>query len=162
MTDIEDAEKEMEQPRKKKSGEGEGEGDSWLERKSVTGVGIARLPPHKLKEVMADWRHLDVKAIMEAVAEFFSDLPMRASANLSVAWERTKDNVKSFALVNWILDAGEKAAQDLELTKTNDLSQTKETGRVGGKGKGTRGFIKRDPKVGPHFGPSGGMGPTGG
>jgi len=156
MTDMEDTEKEELERRKKKGGdEGAGDGDPWGRGKAGAASGIARLPPQKLKEVMADWRHLDMNALMEAIAEFFSDLPMRASANLSVAWERTKTNVKSFAVVNWILDVGHKAAHEHNLTQKAELTGKQGTGKAG---KGTRGFIKRaDPRVNPK--PMGPMGP---
>ncbi|MFA4994025.1 MAG: hypothetical protein WC521_01825 [Bdellovibrionales bacterium] len=118
MTDPIDSENEEELARrKKKKGEGEGEGDadSWGRGKAGAGamVGKVRLPPQKLKEVMADWRHLDVTAVARAVAEYFSELPMRASANLSVAWKQSK----SFALVNWLVTYGEKAAGELRAAR---------------------------------------------
>lgn len=141
MTDPTDNENE-ETARRKKKDEGEGDSDSWGRGKAGAGAGVGRvtrhLPPLKLKEVVADWRHLDMQALVEAVAEFFSELPMRASANLSVAWKQTKSNAKSFALVNWVISFGEKAAKDLKLTRE----------RVKGAGRDTRGLRnKRENKV---------------
>jgi hypothetical protein len=118
MTDPTDNENEEAARRKKKQGDtGEGDSDSWGRGKAGAGAGIGHLSPVRLKAVMADWRHMDMKAIVEAVAEFFGDMPMRASANLSVAWQQTKENAKSFALVNWVIEFGEKAANELKLTR---------------------------------------------
>ncbi|MFA5040782.1 MAG: hypothetical protein WC464_04015 [Bdellovibrionales bacterium] len=130
MIDPTDNEEEI--ARRKKKDEGEGDADSWGRGKAGAGAmaGKVRLPPQKLKEVMADWRHLDVLAVIEAVADFFSALPMRASANLSVAWQQTKSNAKSFAIVNWAIKYGEKAAKELKLSREK------------GAGRDTRGFQK--------------------
>jgi len=121
MTDRTDDEDES--PRKKKKGEGstEGDSDSWGRGKAGAGAAggkISHLSTQRLKEVMADWRHLDMAAVIQAVAEFFAELPMRASANLSVAWEQTKTNAKSFALVNWIISFGERAAKEMNLVRS--------------------------------------------
>jgi hypothetical protein len=136
MVDPTDDEDE-ENPRRKKKDEGEGDADSWGRGKAGAGAMAGRvtrhLPPPKLKEVMADWRHLDMGALVEAVAEFFSELPMRASANLSVAWKQTKSNAKSFALVNWVIAFGDKAAKDMKMSRE----------RVKGAGRDTRGLQNR-------------------
>jgi hypothetical protein len=117
MTDPTDNDEEESARRKKKKDEGEGEGDadSFGRGKAGAGsmMGKVRLPPQKLKEVMADWRHLDVTAIIQAVAEFFSELPMRASANLSVVWDKTK----KFTIVTDLIKKGTQAARDLMLTR---------------------------------------------
>jgi hypothetical protein len=115
MTDPIDDEEELRRKKKKSGDEGEGDADSWGRGKAGAGsmMGKVRLPPQQLKEVMADWRHLDVAAVIQAVTEFFSDLPMRASANLSVAWKQTK----SFAIVNWLVTFGEKAAAEINLAR---------------------------------------------
>jgi len=81
------------------------------------------------------------------VAEFFSDLPMRASANLVVTWERTQANAKSFAVVNWIIDAGHAAVRELARTRE----------RVRGAGRDSRGLMMQRPKAGMAMKP----GPTG-
>jgi len=101
MTDPIDDEEELRRKKKKGGDEGEGDADSWGRGKAGAGsmMSKVRLPPQKLKEVMADWRHLDLAAVVQAVAEYFSEMPMRASANLSVAWKQTK----SFAIVNWLV-----------------------------------------------------------
>ena len=86
-------------------------------------MGKVHLPPQKLKEVMADWRHLDFAAVVEAVAQFFSEMPMRASANLSVAWKQTK----SFAIVNWIDKFGNKAANELKAVREKGAGKDSRT-----------------------------------
>ena len=160
MTDpIDDNDEDAERRAKKKKGgdSGEGDSDSWGRGKAGFGAsGGIRIPPQKLKEVMVDWRHLDVTAIVEAVAEFFSEMPMRASANLSVAWEKTKTNVKSFAIVNWVIEFGDRAAH--ELGKTRELTQNQGKGRAG---SGARGLKQKTPKAPGMAGPTGNMGPTG-
>jgi hypothetical protein len=61
---------------------------------------------------------------------------MRASANLSVVWEKTK----KFTLVNDIIKVGEKAANDLNLKRE----------RIKTAGKDTKGFQnKRENKTRP-------------
>ena len=131
---------EAEDGRSKKTDTGEGDQDSFGRGKAGAGAGFAKLPPQKLKEVMADWRHLDVTAVMEAVAEFFSDLPMRASANLSVQWERTRSNAKSFAIVNWIIEAGHAAVRE--------MARTRERVRGAGRARDSRGLGMQRPKTG--------------
>ena len=150
---ADDLDEESVERKKKRGDSGEGDSDSFGRGKAGSGAGVSKLPPHKLKEVMADWRHFDVAAVVEAVAEFFTEMPMRASANLSVKWERTKSNVKSFALVNWVLEFGDKTIR--ELAKTRE--------RVRGAGRDTRGFQRRRPGIGmaPKLGPAGPTGPTG-
>ncbi|MDD4616704.1 MAG: hypothetical protein PHW76_06290 [Alphaproteobacteria bacterium] len=140
-----------EEPSKKRKikDEGEGDADSWGRGKAGAGAGVSkvkRLSPDVLKKVMDNWRHLDVAAVVEAVAEFFMDLPMRASANLSVVFDKTK----SFAIINKLIAFGEQAAEELSLSR-----------QPGTAGKGTRGFqnkraAKTSPGInmGPH--PSGG------
>jgi len=128
MSDITDDGDDEERRKKKKKDEGEGDADSWGRGKAGAGsaMGRVRLPPQKLKEVMADWRHLDVDALIEAVTEFFSELPMRASANLSVFWDKTK----RFALVTDVFRAADKMVKDLKLVREK------------GAGRDTRGFQK--------------------
>ncbi len=111
------SEEDTEESAQRKRDEGEGDSDSFGRGKAGAGAGAIRLPPQKLKEVMADWRHLDVSAVVEAVAEFFSDWPMRAAANLSVAWTKTRANPKSFAIVNWVIEAGKSAVRELARTR---------------------------------------------
>ena len=125
MTDPIDDDEESRRKKKKGGDEGEGDADSWGRGKAGAGsmMGKVRLPPQQLKEVMADWRHLDVAAVIQAVTEFFSELPMRASANLSVAWKQTK----SFALVNWLVSFGEKAAAELKHTREKGAGRDSRT-----------------------------------
>jgi len=132
---------------------GEGDSDSFGRGKAGAASGVAKISPQKLKEVMADWRHLDVTAVVEAVAEFFSELPMRASANLSVTWEKTKSNVKSFAIVNWMIEFGENTVRELARTRE----------RTRGAGRDSRGVQRQTTKKrGPGFGMTPGpAGPTG-
>jgi hypothetical protein len=118
MTDPVDENEDEARRKKKKGGDsGEGDADSWGRGKAGAGAGGIKITPLRLKAVMADWRHLDVTAVVQAVAEFFNDWPMRASANLSVAWKQTKTNAKSFALINWIIEFGEKMSKDLKLVR---------------------------------------------
>ncbi|MDD3029544.1 MAG: hypothetical protein PHS57_04610 [Alphaproteobacteria bacterium] len=133
---------------------GEGDTDSFGRGKAGTASGMARrarskktLAPARLKEVMANWRHLDMTEVVEALADFFSDWPMRASANLAVAWERTKTNAKSFAIVNWAISFGENAWKELRLVRERAVSS------------GTRGLKRKTtlnkPKIGMGMKPGG-------
>ncbi|MDD3371503.1 MAG: hypothetical protein PHE27_06740 [Alphaproteobacteria bacterium] len=149
MTDPTDDNDDEDARRKKKKDEGEGDSDSWGRGKAGSASGVTkvkRLSPEVLKRVMENWQHLDMAAVVQAVAEFFSDLPMRASANLSVAWEKTR----SFAILNKLIAFGEKAAGELNLNRERERSA----------GKDTRGLRRRKgvktptPDVGPR--PSGG------
>lgn len=139
MTDLTDDDEETLHSKKKTEDSGEGDSDSWGRGKAGAGSGVSRarrnLSPQRLKEVMADWRQLDVAALVQAVAEFFVEMPMRASANLRVAWKQTRANAKSFAVVNWLISFGEKAGHDLIL-KASGPSVEKTTTGGGGKSGG--------------------------
>ena len=130
-TDDEDDDESLEQKKKKKKkGEegSEGDSDSWGRGKAGAASGARiRLSPQQLKQAMAEWRQLDVEQAVHAVAEFFADMPMRASANLAVVWNQVKNNPKSFAIVNWVLAFGEKAHNDLTLEKEKDRGRGRDT-----------------------------------
>lgn len=128
---IDDEQNEAE-ARRKKGDSGEGDSDSFGRGKAGAGAGSVRLPPNKLKQVTADWRHFDVKDVVAALAEFFADLPMRASANLSVAWENTKE--KSFAIVTWLVDLSKRSEFNPELNRERAA------------GSDSRGLQKQKPK----------------
>lgn len=82
---------------KKRSGKGS----------SGSGGGI-RLPPNKLKEIMANWEQLDLAKTVARVAEFFSELPARASANMRVDWASMSRH--GFAVVNHLISSGQEIA----------------------------------------------------
>jgi hypothetical protein len=116
MTPIDDDNNEIDAEeaarKKKKSGSGEvQDGFGGGKAGAGAGGGIQKLSSQKDKEVKEGHRHLVASELIDAIVEFFSELPMRASANLSVTWEKTKTNVKSFAVVNWIVEFGTKTAQ---------------------------------------------------
>ncbi len=131
-----ETEEEAAARRAKKGDSGEGDADSFGRGKAGAGAGI-RLSAQKTKEVGSVWTHLTASELMEAVVEFFSELPMRASANLSVTWERTQANAKSFAIVNWIMDAGHTAVRELARTRE----------RIRGAGRDSRGLMMQRPKT---------------
>ncbi len=85
----------------------EGEGRSGRGGRSGGGVGI-KLPPNKLKDVVSVWQHLDLADAVARVAEFFSELPARASANLSVNWSSVKRH--GYALVSHFISSGQEIA----------------------------------------------------
>jgi|GEM_PF-2119288 hypothetical protein len=156
MTDPIDDENEEAERRKKKGDSGEGDSDSWGRGKAGAGAaaGAVKLSSQKDKEVKSEHRHLMAGELISAITEFFSALPMRASANLSVNWEKTKTNVKSFAIVNWVLEFGDKAVRELARTRERGASRD------------TRGLQRKTaPKVRPGINmkldPSGPNGPTG-
>ncbi len=122
-----DAEQE-DSARRKKKGEGDTEG---------AGSGIAKmLTTRKAEEVKGEHRHLVGADLIEAIVEFFSELPMRASANLSVAWEKTKTNAKSFAVVNWMIEFGDKTVREFIKSRERDR---------GGAARDSRGLQQRRP-----------------
>jgi len=142
-TDQADEEDSLEEKKKKKKMKGdegsEGDSDSWGRGKAGAASGRRiRLSPQQLKKVMAEWRQLNVEQAVEAVAEFFADMPMRASANLAVVWTQIKNNPKSFAIVNWVHAFGEKVRNDLTMEKDKEK----------GRGRDTKGFkVRKSPKA---------------
>ena len=99
-----------EETARKKRGEGDSESGSastgtTFVRASGEGV-IERLSVEKQKKVWADFRHLDLNEVVAAVAEFFSEFPARASANLTVAW-----NKGGYAIINLAVKFGQDVAQ---------------------------------------------------
>jgi len=144
-------EAEEEESKRKKSDSGEGDADSFGRGKAGAGAAASvKISTQKLKGIMADWRHLDLNEVLEAVAEFFSEMPMRASANLSVTWEKTKSNAKSFAIVNWVIEFGEGMVRELARTRE----------RTRGAGRDSRGLQRQKPrspgsKLGMAAGPTG-------
>jgi hypothetical protein len=118
MTDPADEEASNEARRSTQGDAGEGDADSFGRGKAGSGarVRVARLSPQKLKEVMANWRELTAQELVDAVVEFFSEGPMRASANVVVSWTKSA-NAKSFAIVNWAIEAGDKAVRELARTR---------------------------------------------
>lgn len=88
------------------TGDGAGSAVSGFHRAS--GEGVVKLSVEKQKAVWADFRHLDLNEVVAAVAEFFSEFPSRASANLTVAWD---NGVKGgFAINNMIIKFGQDVA----------------------------------------------------
>jgi hypothetical protein len=135
--------------KKGKSGETDTGG---LIRKEPVTTNVARLTPQKLKQVMADWRHLTAQDLIDALVEFFGENPMRASANAAVSWVKNA-NAKSFAIVNWVLEFGENAVR--ELVRTRERTASRDT-------KGLRHGQKQRPgPAGIVPGLNGPTGPTG-
>lgn len=104
-------ENEAEEKRRKKRGEGDSESGSAstgtaFVRASSDGS-VAKLSSEKTKAVWADFRHLDLNEVVAAVAEFFSEFPARASANLSVAWGNAKGG---YAIINMAIKFGQDVA----------------------------------------------------
>jgi hypothetical protein len=87
----------------------EGDGKSGRGGRSGGGGGGIRLPPNMLKQVVESWKHMDLAETAVRVAEFFSEMPARASANLSVNWNTAKRH--GFAVVNHIIASGQEIAQ---------------------------------------------------
>ena len=105
MTD-EPIDNETEEQRKKRRGEGEGQaGSANSGFKRASGEGIVTLSVEDKKRVWADFRHLDLNEVVAAVAEFFSEFPARASANLSVAWDKG-----GYAIINMAIKFGQDVA----------------------------------------------------
>jgi len=81
------------------------------------GGGI-RLPPSQLKEVTSNWEYLDVTKVAARVAEFFSELPARASAHVQVSWANLQN--QGYTIVTQILKFGQEIARLMQnLTREN-------------------------------------------
>ncbi|MBV8061035.1 MAG: hypothetical protein JO126_06510 [Alphaproteobacteria bacterium] len=94
---------------KQKETEGqEGRGGGGRRSGGGGGGGI-KLPPNKLQEIMANWEHLDMTQAILRVAEFFTEMPARASANLQVTW--TGVAKQSYAIVNHLISFGQEVSQ---------------------------------------------------
>jgi len=95
---------------RKKSGSG---------RASGSGSGGAiRLPPTQLKEVTSNWEYLDATKVASRLAEFFSELPAKASAHVQVSWANLQN--QGFAIVTQILKFGQEVSRLMHnLTREN-------------------------------------------
>ena len=98
MDEPEGTEREEDKEGKKGSGKASGSGSSGI-----------RLPPNKLKEVMTNWEHLDASKVVARLAEFFSELPARASANVEVSWANLKNH--GYAIVTNLLQFGQEISR---------------------------------------------------
>jgi hypothetical protein len=103
-----DADDRDEQEKKKRGKSGSG---------SVGESGGIRLPPNKLKEVMANWETLDAAKVVARLAEFFSELPARASAHLEVSWANLTN--QGFAIVTDLVKLGQRI-YELKLNPTRE------------------------------------------
>ena len=85
------------------------------------GGGGIRLPPDKLKEVTGNWEYLDVTKVAARMADFFSELPARASAQMQVSWAELQGAGKEgFAIVTEILKYGQEISRLMHnLTREN-------------------------------------------
>ncbi|HEU0118011.1 MAG TPA: hypothetical protein VFR09_05200, partial [Alphaproteobacteria bacterium] len=91
---------------------GSGETDSGKSGGKSGGTGGAgggiRLPPNQLKEVTANWEYLDATKVAARVAEFFSELPARASAHVQVSWANVRN--QGFTIVTQLLKYGHEVS----------------------------------------------------
>ena len=100
------------QPTKKsKTGTDDGAAGTGMvvARFSAQGTTVKPLSGAKKQEVMRAFEYLDVAKAMARVAEFFSELPARASANLAVNFTNVKGH--SYALVNHVISFGTEVSQ---------------------------------------------------
>ncbi len=100
------------------TGTASGSGKSGKSGKTGGGGGGIRLPPDKLKEVMSNWEYLDVNKVVARAAEFFVELPARASAHMQVSWAGVHKD--GFAIVTQILKFGQEVSHLIHnLTREN-------------------------------------------
>jgi hypothetical protein len=90
------------QSAKGRSGKGKSEGGAGS-------GGLSKLLPHKLKEVMSNWEHLDPNKVVARMAEFFSEGLARAAANMIVDFASLSKN--GFALVSDAIAVGSDLGQ---------------------------------------------------
>lgn len=110
MVDTTDNNDEEELKRKKKRGEGESDGGTssgtTFYRADAQGrITNVNLSVERRKQVWGDFRKLDLNESVVAIAEFFSEFPARASANLHVDW-----NSRGYAIVNMAIKFGQDVA----------------------------------------------------
>jgi len=89
----------------------------------AAGGGI-RLPPNQLKEVTSSWEYLDATKVAARVAEFFSELPARASAHVQVSWANIQN--QGFTIVTQLL----KYAQEVSRLLLNPTRENVEELRL--------------------------------
>lgn len=83
-----------------------------------TSGGGVRLPPNILKEVTSNWEFLDATKAAARMAEFFSELPARASAHVQVSWANLQN--QGFAIITQALQfAKEVSHLMMNLTREN-------------------------------------------
>jgi hypothetical protein len=77
-------------------------------KKSGSGeAGGIILPAKVFQAVATAFRHLDGEEVVARLAEFFSELPARASATIEVSWNVLSDKAnKGFAVISNFLDVG--------------------------------------------------------
>lgn len=109
---------EIEKQQEKKKGSG---------GKGSAGGGI-RLPPNQLKEVTSNWEYLDATKVVARLAEFFSELPAKASAHVQVSWANLKN--KGFAIVTQLLSYGQEVARRVAELRRNPTRENLERLRI--------------------------------
>jgi len=146
MTNPTDDENEIAANRAQKGGKGESDG-SFGGGKAGAGAGVGfMLSTKKNDHVKGEHRHMVGAELVEALVEFCKDGAMRASANLTVVWN------KSFAHINSFLTYCQK-----ELPR---LAQNLQRGA----GRDSKGLQRQKPKApaaGLSMAPNGPNGPTG-
>ena len=100
-----------------KSGDEDKSGKGKAGGGKASGGGI-RLPPNKLAEVVKAFQYLDASKVAVRLAEFFSEMPARASANVQVNWANLRNH--GFAIVTHMLAYGQEIARLMQnLTREN-------------------------------------------
>ena len=123
------------------------EGRSGKGKSGSSGGGI-RQPPNKLKDIMSNWDHLDVAKVVARVAEFFSELPARASANAVVNWAGV--NKHGFAVVNHLISSGQEIAQFMRERTAGHVKRLRT--KYGVKITAATGATPANPNFGPTMG----------
>jgi hypothetical protein len=99
---VNDTEAGASQSAKGRSGKGKSEGGAGS-------GGLSKLLPHKLKEIMSNWEHLDANKVVARMAEFFSEGIARASANMIVDWASLSKH--GYTLINDAIAVGSDLGQ---------------------------------------------------
>jgi hypothetical protein len=92
-------------------------GDSGKGKAGGSGGGGIRLPPTQLKEVTSNWEYLDAAKVAARVAEFFSELPAKASAHVQVSWANLQN--KGYTIVTQILKWGQEVGKEIAYLMQN-------------------------------------------
>jgi hypothetical protein len=108
MTDDEEENKESGSRSKSGSGKSGGTGGA---------AGGIRLPPTKLKAITETWKHHGAAEAVTRLAEFFSELPARASAHMEVSWANLAE--QGYMIVTDLLKLGQRI-YELKLNPTRE------------------------------------------
>lgn len=110
-----DSPEDFEPDQTKRTDEDEGKGGKGRVGGSGSASGAAGVGstarfvnPQQVKQIWSEWKHMNVSEAVSAVAEFFSEFPARAAANLQVNFASVQK--QGFAVVSQAISFGSEVA----------------------------------------------------